>query len=73
MVPPRATRHVREYVSVSRAAGFEFRNGETQAGELRGVFGRPRRAIFAKLDFEVAFCGQNIHGQAAVPQGDAKP
>jgi hypothetical protein len=46
----------------TKSAGIEFRNEEIQTGELRGVFGRPGRVIFAKLDFKVAFCGQNIHG-----------
>jgi hypothetical protein len=58
---------------VTKGAGFKFWNREIQANELRGVFGRPRRVVFAKLDFEVALRGQNIHGQAAVPQGDTKP
>ena len=56
-----------------KAANIKFLTGEIQIGELRGVFGRPRRVIFAKLDFEVAFCGENIHRQAAMPKGDAEP
>jgi hypothetical protein len=57
----------------TKSADMKFLNGVMQSGELRGVFGGPRRVVFAKLDFEVAFCWQNIHGQAAMPQGDTKP
>src|SRR5271154_7574375 len=57
----------------TKSADFKLRNGEIPASELHGIFGRPRRMIFAKLNFEVAFGGENIHGQAAMPQGDPKP
>ena len=57
----------------TKSGDIKFRNRETEAGELRGVFGRPRGMVFAKLDFEVAFGGQNIHGQTSMPQRDAKP
>ena len=56
----------------TRSADFNFRNGEIQVRELRGVFGRPRRVIFAKLNFEEALGGQNIHGQAAMPERNAE-
>ena len=51
----------------AKRADIKLQNQGLQIGELRGIFGRPGRVIFAKLDFEVAFCGENIHGQAAMP------
>ena len=56
----------------TKSARAKFRNADIQVGELCGAFGRPRRVVFAKLDFEVALGGEHIHGQAAVPKGDAE-
>jgi hypothetical protein len=42
------------------------------ANELRGVFGRPGRVVFPKLNFEEAFGRENVHGQTAMPQRDAE-
>src|ERR1700722_989180 len=36
------------------------------------VFRRPGKVVFAQADFEVAFSGEDVHGQAPVPECDAE-
>ena len=39
---------------------------------LRVAFRRPGRVVFPKLDFEEALGGQDIHGEAAMPERNAE-
>jgi hypothetical protein len=37
------------------------------------ILGRPGGVVFAEVDFEESFRGQNVYRQAAVPERDAEP
>jgi hypothetical protein len=61
------------------AEGERDHNEKARAGKLRSkkiwgkeLFGEPAEGFFAEGDFEETLRGEDIDGQAAVPEGDAK-
>lgn len=46
-------------------------NANNKASRLRVVFGRPREMLVAEIYLQKSLGGQDVDGQAAVPEGDA--